>query len=152
MSMPKQVGVSLLLITALVARTGWADEHGKEHAHKAPHGGIVQTVGKYHVELVSKDAELNVYLLDANEKTLPIEGREAKVVLQVPKREKQNLVLTPAGEFLRAAADLKDADAFVAVVSINLDGALQSARFAWKRAGGHGEHGGHEGGHEEHKH
>jgi hypothetical protein len=139
------------------ARTGWAQEHDKhehdkkEHAHQAPHGGLVQTAGKYHVELVAKDAELNVYLLDHAEKTLPIsiKGREVKTVLLVPKRQKQDLILTPTGEYLRAAVNLKGVDAFVAIVSLTLDGTPQNTRFSWKRkkeaAVAH-EHSSHQGG------
>ncbi len=146
----RSMGVAVVLIAAALARAGWADEHGKKgHAHKAPHGGIVQTVGRYHLELVVKDTEINVYLLDDKENTLPVDRREAKAALQVPKRDKQTLALAPAGEFLRAAADLKGVESLVAIVTIKLDDKPQNARFSWKRPAAGGHEGHHHEGHEE---
>lgn len=54
------------------------------HTHQAQHGGIVQTIGDYHVELVHDpiNGEIAAYVLGNDEKTaLPIEARllEAQV-------------------------------------------------------------------------
>lgn len=123
-----------LLAVGLPAGPALAEGHGaKDHAHKAPHGGLVQTAGKYHFELCAGDDGVDVYLLDDKEATLPVAGKQGKLVLQIPKKPRQDLPLAPSGEVLHAHADLAGVGSFVAVVTLKLDGRSQSARFSWKR-------------------
>ena len=83
--------VPILLVSVGFMGTASADPLPKkgEHEHKAPHGGTVNTVGKYHVELVVTDNELRIYVLDNAEETLSPENRDPKLVLQIPKKQKQ---------------------------------------------------------------
>ncbi|KAA9325112.1 hypothetical protein F0P96_20660 [Hymenobacter busanensis] len=67
----------LLAPLSLSAQHGHGQGHnaaGETHAHKAPHGGIVRTAGKYHVELVLAGSQMTVYLLDGKEQTLANKG------------------------------------------------------------------------------
>jgi len=50
--------------------------------HTSPHGGTVKTAGNYHLELLQKNGVLTVYLLDANEKLMPVAGATATALLQ----------------------------------------------------------------------
>ncbi|UYZ61174.1 heavy metal-binding domain-containing protein [Hymenobacter latericus] len=72
--------VGAMLLTAplsLSAQHSHGQTHkaaGETHAHSAPHGGIVRTAGKYHVELVLKNGLMTAYLLDDKEQVLPNKG------------------------------------------------------------------------------
>ncbi|GAB2954497.1 hypothetical protein GCM10027048_19910 [Hymenobacter coalescens] len=55
---------------------------GETHAHAAPHGGIVRTAGKYHVELLLKGGQMTVYLLDDKEQSQSNKGLTGTAMLQ----------------------------------------------------------------------
>lgn len=119
--------VSAFAILA-VASTVLASDKGR-HAHKSPHGGEVQTVGKYHLEGLVKDGKLVVYLLDGEENPLPAPA-EAKATVLMGKM-KHDLVLKLDGDCVSAALPAGMAgQKMTAVVTLTLDGKAESARFS----------------------
>ena len=67
----KMVVFSFLSFLIVSSGTAYADEPGKEHGHKTPHGGIVREAEGMHVEfLVDKNGEPKVYLYDKSMKPL----------------------------------------------------------------------------------
>jgi hypothetical protein len=117
------------LLASLLLASGvtWADGKGGHH-HHSPHGGQVQDAGTVHLEAVVKDGKLLLYVLDANEKTLPPPA-EGTVKLAVGK-ELHDLTLKPDGEALSAALPAgTEGKALVAAVVVKLDSGLKTARF-----------------------
>lgn len=122
--------------------------HKKEkHSHKAPHGGTVVTVEKYHYEMVVAEKTAQVYLLDEKENTLPISGVTGSAVFQIPGKGSKTVTLTPSGDHFSAAIDLKGVERFVAVVSLKMEGKTRVGRFSYPKPKEHQEHGEHGKGH-----
>ncbi len=100
------------------------------HAHKAPHGGTVQDLGKVHAELVARSDRLAVYLYDAAMAPLSARGASGKAILQISGRKKQTVALAPVtGDRLEGQAALTGAKAFVAVITLTLEGKRYTGRF-----------------------
>lgn len=111
----------------LTSSATWADGKGGHH-HHAPHGGQVQDAGGVHLEAVAKDGKLLLYVLDANEKTLPPPS-EGTVKLVVGKQI-HDLTFKPEGEALSVALPPgTEGKAFVAVVVVKLESGPKTARF-----------------------
>lgn len=109
-----------------------AIQPGEKHAHHAPHGGLVRTVGKHHVELVVAPESLTVYVLDNHMKVEPASGT-GKAIVQVPGKGKQTVTLTAMNDHLMGTAALQGVDSFIAVVSVPVEGKPQSTRFVYKK-------------------
>lgn len=101
---------------------------GESHAHKSPHGGTVRTAGKYHLELVQQAGEVHVYLLDANEKTLPLTRTTGTAMLLSTAGTTTNVKLTPSGDHFVAAVPA-GTTLRTAIVSLKANGSSLSARF-----------------------
>lgn len=108
-------------------------EGPKEHSHKAPHGGTVVTVEKYHYEMVVEEKAAHVYLLDEKENSLPISGITGSVVFQIPKKGNKTVTLSPSEDHFTAAMDLKGVEKFVAVVSLKIEGKSRVGRFSYQK-------------------
>ena len=61
---------------------------------KGPNGGRVVDAGAYHVELVARQDAVEVFLTDANEKTVPTAGFKGVAILLVEGKS-QRIVLEP---------------------------------------------------------
>lgn len=109
-----------------------AKQAGEAHAHQAPHGGIVRSVGKRHVELVVGANTLSVYVLGDKMKPLPA-GGPGKAIVQVPGKGKQTVALAPMKDHLMGPFALKGARAFVAIVSLPVDGKTEVVRFSYPK-------------------
>ena len=101
---------------------------GESHAHKSPHGGTVRTAGKYHIELVQQASEIHVYLLDANEKTLPLTRATGTAMLLSTNNKTAAVKLTPTGDHFVAAVPA-GTTLRTAIVSLKANGSSLSARF-----------------------
>jgi hypothetical protein len=73
------VGLSVTLLGAVPVGA-----HSAKHAEpiKAFHGGQSLPAGPYHLELVAKDGELNLYVSDHSDKAVPTDGARAKATIQ----------------------------------------------------------------------
>ena len=101
---------------------------GESHAHKSPHGGTVRTAGKYHLELLQQAGEVHVYLLDANEKTLPLTRASGTAMLLNTAGKTTSVQLTPSGDHFVAAVPA-GTTLRTAIVSLKANGSSLSARF-----------------------
>ncbi len=66
------------------------------HETTGPNGGRVVDAGELHVELVSKGKSVDVFVTDANDKPLPIDGYKGMAVLVIDGKP-QRIQLAPAG-------------------------------------------------------
>lgn len=74
------------------------------HETTGPNGGKVVDAGSYHVELVAKGRNVDVFLTDAADKAVPAAGFKGTAILVVDGKP-QRLVLAPAdGNRLSGAA------------------------------------------------
>jgi hypothetical protein len=73
------------------------------HDVKGQHGGRVVDAGDHHVELVIREATVDVYVRDAADKTIPIDGLKAVAILAAGGKS-QRVVLEQAGDKLTGKA------------------------------------------------
>lgn len=124
---------SLLLITLLLIGTipSFAQHQhgGGDHKHASTHGGTVKSAGDYHLELLQKADALTVYLLDANQKTLPNTGATATALLQTADGKVTTVKLMPIGKEQFIATLDKAKPFHKAVVTVAVGGKSASASF-----------------------
>ncbi|QIX59656.1 hypothetical protein FY528_19585 [Hymenobacter lutimineralis] len=101
---------------------------GETHAHASPHGGVVRTAGQYHLELVQQAGQLQVYLLDGNEKTLPVTRATGTALLLSAAGKTSSVKLLPTGNHLGATVPA-GFTLRTAIVSVKANGNSLSARF-----------------------
>jgi hypothetical protein len=114
-------------------------QHSAEpHAHAAPHGGLVETTPRGHMELVAqRDGSYRVYLLDDALNVRPVTG--AKGSIKVAKGGYPDVALTPTGDHLAGQGPGHTDDHLAMVVTVVQDGKPETARFsAHLEAEGHG--------------
>lgn len=114
------------LFIFMLGRSGFT----QDHAHAAPHGGQVITVGSYHYEMLVKPGEIQLYVLDEHLKTLPIKDMQGTLLVQFPDKTKKNVNLEPAGEYFRAVVETGPAKSFIAIASVAIAGKTQTGRFS----------------------
>ena len=82
MTLLKKTFLTAGLIVAL-ASTGYSTAAEKAHAHKAPHGGVVQEAEGIHAEfVVDKNGEPKLYLYDRSMKPLDRSEGEPRVTVK----------------------------------------------------------------------
>jgi hypothetical protein len=108
------------------------------HAHAAPHGGLVESTPRGHVELVAlRDGGYRVYLLDDALSPRSLEGATGSI--KVAKGGYPEVTLTPEGDHLAGKGPEHTDDHLAMVVTVVQGGKPESARFsAHLEAAGHG--------------
>ena len=112
------------------------------HAHEAPHGGTVTTVGKYHYEIVvdHKENTALFYLLDEKENTLPLKDITGKATFLFPNKLKETVDLMVEEDHFKTTLDSTKLDEFTSVVILKIDGKNQIGRFKYKAGTEEGHH------------
>lgn len=121
--------------------------HGEDHKHGSPHGGQVVSAGRYHLEGVPTKAGLLVFLLDENEKELPLTGVKGSMTFVGAGKAPVDVSLDAMGNHLHGHVNLEGQ--WSAAVTVDKNGEKLVARFEGEGAkvgGGH-EHGGDHAGH-----
>jgi len=115
----------------------------EKHGHEAPHGGIVTTVGNYHLEMVVVDTSkaVQIYLLDSKEKTMPTNGITGNVTFLFPDKTKEKVDLMVHEDYFMAAMDSSKLDEFTAVVVLKIKGKSQIGRFKYEATNKEEHHG-----------
>jgi hypothetical protein len=124
---------TVLTVTALAVPLP-AAAHSEQHFDNinTPHGGQMRMAGPYHLELVTKDKELVVYVTDHGDNSVPTEGGVGKATVQTGKsKEKTSIKLEPAGEnTLKGTGEFAVTPETAIVVFLKLpEQEAQSARF-----------------------
>lgn len=118
-----------LLTTAAALLPMLAFAHG-ENA-RGPNGGIIGEVGDQHVEVLARDGEIRIWVLDAQDRPIPATGTTGSLIVLAQGR-RQTLRLEPAegGAFLVARGDFSAAPGLRIVASMTFPGKSQrQARF-----------------------
>lgn len=105
--------------------------YAQDHAHKAPHGGMVKTAGEYHIEMVMSEGKMVFYLLDKNEKTLSNKEIVGTVTLQYEDKTSSTEKLMAMGteQFM---IDTKGKHVSTCIVTLKVKGKTVSAKFDHK--------------------
>jgi len=94
-----------------------------------PHGGRVVEAGTHHVELVVKAKAVDVFVTDANDKTVPIAGYKALAILTVGGKA-QRIELAARDDRLTGTSPLDLPDSPKGVVQITSpDGKTAQGRY-----------------------
>ena len=132
----KMIAYVLFAVSVSPPALAFADQDPKGHAHKTPHGGIVQEAEGMHAEfLIDKSGEPKFYLYDKAMK--PLEGGDMQAKLTVKghdgaqyERELKFLKDSKDGPLFKGEAikGLKDMD--TAVVSVKIKDRWTHFRFS----------------------
>ncbi|MCP3135761.1 cupredoxin domain-containing protein [Pyxidicoccus xibeiensis] len=108
------------------------------HAHISPHGGLVESTQRGHMELVAtRGGSYRVYLLDEDLNVRPVEGASGSV--KVAKSGYPDVKLAPAGDHLAGQGPEHSDEHLTMVVTVVVGGKPEVARFAAHlEAHGHG--------------
>jgi len=81
------------------AQQGKGHDHGDhKHAHPtAQHGGVLEDVGEYHVELVIKEGTVSLHVLDHDAKEAATDGFKAIVLITAGSQRVGPITLVSAG-------------------------------------------------------
>lgn len=112
------------LLTALAALAPVALAPRAALAHisaggRGPHGGQVQDIGPYHGELLAKDGEITLFLLDHNDR--PVSARDASgTAIVLADGRQQSLTFAPRadGAALVATGDFRASPSLRVVVQV----------------------------------
>lgn len=104
------------------------------HVHKAPHAGVVAHAGAYHLELVVKDATIEVWLLDQNERVVrPVSGSSVSLTvnraLARPVKGTKRVVLRWSGDHFESSFGLDPLTGFSARALLVVGGKRLRANF-----------------------
>jgi hypothetical protein len=94
---------TFLIGTALASLSFFAVAHTEEFfdSRQSPHGGQMRMTGPYHLELIVKDNEIGVYVMDHADKELSVNGGSGKATIQNGKtKTKISVKLEQAGDNL----------------------------------------------------
>ena len=121
--------LKIALLSAALFLPPAAVAHGDK---TGPNGGVVEDVGKYHIELVMKADELRAFVTGAGSDKIDTKGAQANATVLAGK-EKLTIKLVPAGANALAASGKFDTRAGAKVVlSLALPGQpAVSGRFSF---------------------
>ncbi|MDE2366619.1 MAG: hypothetical protein KGM95_06765 [Betaproteobacteria bacterium] len=126
--------LATVLMSATLAVSLPVAAHSEQHFDNTttPHGGQMRMAGPYHLELVTKEKEVVLYVTDHGDNNVPTEGGVGKASFQSGKaKPKTSIKLEPAGDnMLKGTGDFSVTPETVIVVFLKLpDHEAQSARF-----------------------
>lgn len=120
----------LVFSSALASLQGAAALAQGTHSHRhtpGPHGGAIGEVGERHVELVARDGEIRIYVLDAQDRPASARGASGSAVVQAGGRNQTiRLEMGPDEAFLVGRGDFAARGARV-VATLTLPGHPQRA-------------------------
>lgn len=126
--------VTLLIGVALAGVAPFAAAHTEEYfdSRESAHGGQTRMAGPYHLELVAKDKEIVLYVMDHADRDLSTAGGAGKATVQTGKaKNKISVRLEPeAGNMLKGTGDFTVTPETVVTVFVELPGQeVTAARF-----------------------
>ena len=126
--------ITLLAAVLLAGTSMFAGAHDEAYfdSKESAHGGQTRMAGPYHLELVTKDNEIVLYVMDHADRALSTAGGGGKATVQIGKgKDKTSVKLEPAGEnMLKGAGGFAASPEIVVTVFVDLPGQeVTAARF-----------------------
>ncbi len=104
--------------------------YAQDHEHNsAPHGGIIEEAGGFHIESAIKSNKVYFYLLDGNAKAISNKGVTGSVLLQYADGTTKTVQLTASGKDGFSVEDTKAVNYINAVVTFKTNGKTASTKF-----------------------
>jgi hypothetical protein len=133
----------MILFSSVIFAQHDHGNHGSTHTihtEKPPHGGVINKVGKYKIEMVAelflKEDQLRFYILKSSFKLVLNEGITGSVTIKYNDGETDTQPLQAKGtDFF--VAQLKNSDSFQATVKFIIKGKAVSTVFAYQGIGHH---------------
>jgi hypothetical protein len=124
----KTIAMIALMITV---GTATSSAHGGGHGGKGPHGGQMVMTGdwSYMVELLNKEGEVSVYLLDPYERSISNKYTTGTINLQYADSTSETVELTPKGYDGFAVINQKASDFTTCVITLKVNGKSITATF-----------------------
>ena len=118
-------GITTFLFgVSLASMSLFASAHTEDFfdSRQSPHGGQMRMTGPYHLELVAKDKEIVVYVMDHADSELSINGGSGKATIQSGKtKPKTTVKLEQAGDnILKGSGDFSITPETVVTVFVTL--------------------------------
>ncbi len=139
----KELICGALLLFMVITLSGPVSAHTDEYLDtlEAPHGGQLRMAGPFHLELVTKEGELLIYVTDHMDKEISTKGGSGKANVISENGDKVSIDLKPfLGNLMKGKGDFKITPETIVSVFLALEGhETQGARFtplAPKAAGG----------------
>ncbi len=119
--------------TISLAQCGGHSSHSQSaESVNPPHGGMIKSSGKYHIEMVvnllQKDDKVSVYLLDKKGKILPNKDVTGTIMFMSKDNAEVEVQLVAKGDD-HFVTQLKDTKPFTAMVSLKVKGKTVNASF-----------------------
>ena len=126
--------ITLLAAVLLAGTSMFAGAHDEAYfdSKESAHGGQTRMAGPYHLELVAKDNEIVLYVMDHADRALSTAGGGGKATVQVAKvKDKTSVKLEPAGDnMLKGTGGIGVSPETVVTVFVDLPGQeVTAARF-----------------------
>lgn len=123
--------VFLLFLIMALPDLAWAHSDEYLDTIEAPHGGQLRMAGPFHLELVAKEGELQLYVTDHMDKEISTKGGSGKANIISENGEKISINLTPfMGNLMKGKGDFKLTPETVVSVFVALEGyETEGARF-----------------------
>jgi len=124
-------GVALLFLIIVLPGLAWAHSDEYLDTVEAPHGGQLRMAGPFHLELVAKGGELQLYVTDHMDKEIATKGGSGKANVIDEDEKRISVNLTPfMGNLMKGKADFRLTPETVVSVYVALEGyETQVARF-----------------------
>jgi len=121
-----------LLLAALAAAPLPAVAQSHSHSHATgPNGGKIGEIGNTHVELVARDGELRLYVLDRQDKPTTARGATGSAIVQAGgKNQTLRFEAGPDDAYLLARGDFPAKGARVVATVVLAGQPSRQARFA----------------------
>ena len=123
--------IIMLIALAALGTAPAAIVQAQGHAHTAPHGGIVVTVGDHHFELVAEAKQFSVYVLDSHEAGMSIAGMTAHADILAKGKPKSSVDLTVAGDHFVGAQALDPVGPTTLIITVKSAGKSLIGRFKY---------------------
>lgn len=114
----------ILLLAFLAVSAGPALAHGE--GKRGANGGVIGDIGDRHVEVLARDGEIRVWVLDAEDRPVSAQGASGSLIVLAQGRS-QTIRLEPAegGAYLVARGDFRAERAMRVVATMTLPGQAQ---------------------------
>jgi hypothetical protein len=128
---------TLLCCAIAMVLSGLALAHTESELAKLipPHGGLLASVGEYHVELVLKPDRVQVFVTDNLDKPISIQGVTGTANLRVKGQKSQRVKLQVVDDRLQGPAAIPADAAVTVMILLNIGGTEHMAPYVWPAGG-----------------
>ena len=110
----------ILIAAFLAIASGPAFAHGEA---RGPNGGVIGDLGDRHIEMLARDGEIRIWLLDSQDKAVSATGASGSLIVLAQGQQRTiRLETGDAGAYLVGRGDFRAAPGMRVVASLALPG------------------------------